>query len=186
MRGMVELSSLWLAILVSAVFVFVASSVIHMILPLHRGDYVKLPEEDRVMDLLRETAPAGQYMYPCAGSMKEMGTPEMQAKLNRGPIGTIIVRSGGFSMGKSLLWWFLFCIVVSLGTAYVASIVLPAGDDRVFRITATVAILAYACSSVNDSIWKGVRWSTTWKFVFDGLVYGLVTGATLAWLWPAA
>ena len=53
-----------------------------------------------------------------------------------------------------------------------------------FRVTATVAFMAFATAYVNDSIWKGTRWATTFKFVFDGLVYGCVMGATFAWLWP--
>ena len=36
------------------------------------------------------------------------------------------------------------------------------------------------------SIWKGLRWSVTIKFVIDGIIYGLVTAATFAWMWPAA
>ena len=65
---------------------------------------------------------------------------------------------------------------------------LPPGADatRVFRIAATVGVLAHAFSNVHDSIWKGVTWGTTLKFAFDGVVYALVTGATFAWLWPAA
>lgn len=72
---MTELASLWLPILLSALFVFVASSVIHMVLPIHRGDYRKLPQEDRVLDGLRDVVPPGQYMFPCPDSMKDMGTP---------------------------------------------------------------------------------------------------------------
>jgi len=34
-----------LPILLSAVFVFVASSVVHMVLPWHKGDYLQVPEE---------------------------------------------------------------------------------------------------------------------------------------------
>ncbi len=47
------LAALWLPILLSAVIVFVASSVIHMATPWHKSDYPKLPNEDRVMDALR-------------------------------------------------------------------------------------------------------------------------------------
>ncbi len=36
---MVPLSALWLPILLSAVIVFVASSILHMLLPYHRSDY---------------------------------------------------------------------------------------------------------------------------------------------------
>ncbi len=184
---MVDLASLWLPILVSAVFVFIASSVIHMATPMHKGDYRKMPQEDRVLDGLRDVVPPGQYMFPCADSMKDMGTPEMVAKFQRGPIGTLIVRpAGAMNIGKSLGVWFVFCIVVGVCTAYVCGLVLSAGDGRVFRVAATVATLCHAFSSVSDSIWKGVRWSTTFKFVVDGVVYGLATGAAFAWLWPAA
>lgn len=187
MLAMVELAALWLPILLSAVFVFIASSVIHMALPIHKGDYRKLPAEDQVLDSMREVVPPGQYMFPGADSMKEMSSPQMVAKFERGPVGIMIVRAkGSMSMGKALGSWFVFCLVIGVCTAYVAGLVLPPGDGRVFRIAATVATLCHAFSSVNDSIWKGLSWWTTLKFVFDGIVYGLVTGATFAWLWPAA
>ena len=42
-----------LPILLSAVIVFVASSIMHMVLTYHRGDYQRLPEEDKVLAALR-------------------------------------------------------------------------------------------------------------------------------------
>ena len=36
---MMPLSALWLPIVLSAVIVFVASSIMHTLLPYHRGDY---------------------------------------------------------------------------------------------------------------------------------------------------
>jgi hypothetical protein len=186
MAGMVTLAALWLPILVAAVFVFLASSVIHMALPIHKGDYRKLPDEDRVLDGLRGVVPPGQYMFPLAESMREMGSPAMVEKFRRGPVGTMILRPpGGVGMGKALVAWFGFCLVVSLGVAYLTGLVLPAGDARVFRVATTAAVFCYAFSSVSDSIWKGVSWTTTLKFLFDGCVYALVTGAVFAWLWPA-
>jgi hypothetical protein len=179
---MVEVVALWLPILVSAVFVFLVSSVFHMLLPIHKNDYGRMPEEDRVLAALRGVVPAGQYRFPYASSMKDMGSPEMQAKFKQGPIGTIVIQSG-MNMGKALGQWFVFCLV-----AYLTGLALPAGTEymRVFRIAGTVAVLAHAFSNVNDSIWKGVTWDTTLRFAFDGLVYGLVTAGTFAWLWPAA
>ena len=50
---MVPITALWLPILLSAVIVFVASSIIHMLLPIHKSDYRQLPEEDRVLGTLR-------------------------------------------------------------------------------------------------------------------------------------
>lgn len=184
---MATLVALWLPILLSAVFVFVVSSVIHMALPIHKGDYGGMPQEDRVLDALRAGVPPGQYRFPYASSMKEYGSPAMKAKFERGPVGSIVVLRG-MNMGKALGQWFVFCLVIGVFVAYVTGLALPAGAEymRVFRIAGTVAVIAHAFSSVNDSIWKGVSWSTTLKFAFDGVVYGLVTAGTFAWLWPAA
>jgi hypothetical protein len=76
--------------------------------------------------------------------------------------------------------------VISLVVAYLGRLALPRGADftSVLRLTGAAAVLGYAFSNVTDSIWKGVSWGTTLKFVFDGIVYGVVTGATFAWLWP--
>ena len=52
---MVPLTSLWLPILLSAVVVFAASSIIHMVLPYHRNDFKKLPDEEGFLAALRAT-----------------------------------------------------------------------------------------------------------------------------------
>ncbi len=185
-----SLASLWLPVLLAAVFVFVVSSVVHMVLPLHKGDVAKLPDEQPVMDALRASGvKPGHYWFPGVCSMEEMKSPETQARFAQGPVGYLILRQNGMpSMGKSLLQWFVTSLVISLVTGYVATIGLgteAAGDD-VFRLTATVAFLAYAGATVNEPMWKGARWDVAWRFVFDGLLYGLATGAAFAWLWPAA
>lgn len=187
---MVSLTDLWLPILLSAVFVFVVSSILHMVLPIHRGDYGKLPEEESLLGKMRELGVRpGLYMFPCAGSMKELGTPEMLEKFRRGPVGYLtVIPSGPPAIGKSLVAWFLYSVVVGLLCAYLARLTLTVGADSttVLRTTATAAFLAYGIGAVPESIWKGVKWSVTAKFVFDGLLYGLATGAAFAWLWPQA
>lgn len=187
---MTTLAALWLPILLAAVFVFFASSALHMVLPIHKGDYRKLPDEGSALAALRSAqVPPGQYMFPCPTSMKDMGSPEMLAKYQQGPVGTLIVRPTGVpQIGPALGQWFVFCLVVSVFVAYIAGLGIAPGRDgaHVFRVTGAIALLGYAFSSVTDSIWKGVLWSTTAKFVFDGAIYALVTGATFAWLWPAA
>jgi len=50
---MVPLMSLSIPILLSAVVVFVASSVIHMVLRYHQNDFKRIPAEDDVMLALR-------------------------------------------------------------------------------------------------------------------------------------
>lgn len=187
---MVPLLDLWLPILLSAVAVFVVSSLVHMALPIHKGDMKKLPGEEAVLAALRaQGVEAGAYMFPCAGSMKEMGTPEMLAKLNQGPVGNMVVLPrGAWSMGKSLGQWFVLSLVIGALSGYLAGITLGPGASAmtVFRLTSTAALLAYGFSHVQDSIWKGLSWRISSKFFLDGLAYALATGAVFAWLWPAA
>lgn len=185
---MTPLAMLWMPILLSAIFVFVVSSLLHMVVPLHKSDYKGLPAEENTLTALRNAKiPPGQYMFPHADSMKEAVSPEMVAKFNKGPVGIIVMRSNGMpSMTKSLCSWFLYCILIGVFVAYLTGMALPPGANGVFQIAAIVALLGYGFTSINDSIWKGVSWSVTGKFLFDGACYSLVTGTTFAWLWPAA
>jgi hypothetical protein len=183
------LSELWQPIILSAVAVFLVSSVIHMVLKTHKNDFKGLPNEDRALEALRAlNIPPGEYFLPaCAGSMAEMQSPEMRAKFERGPVGWLTVLPPGMPrIGKSLVQWFLYCLVVSLFAAYLARVALAPGAEylEVFRFTGTVAVLTYALSNVDNSIWKGRSWVTSFKFMIDGVVYGLVTAGVFGWLWP--
>jgi len=185
---MVPLTELWLPILLSAVFVFVASSIFHMVIPIHKGDFRKMPGEDKVLTDMRSAGiQPGSYMFPCAENMKDMCTSPMIEKCKLGPVGFLtVVPSGPPGMGKNLVQWFVFTVLIGAFVAYAAGLGLPRGSAfmAVFRLAGTVAILGYSMGSLPDSIWKGQKWSITLKFVFDGVVYGLVTGATFGWLWP--
>ncbi len=185
--GMVHLVDLWLPILLAAVAVFVVSSVIHMALPIHKGDYQRMPGEEAVMAAMRaQGLSSGEYMFPSCSSMAEMNSPELVAKRKLGPVGFLTVPSGGFAMGKSLLQWFLFSVLISAVVAYLAGLALPRGAafSAVFRFVGTATMLGYAFGNFTNSIWKGVAWSTSFKFLFDGVIYGLATGAVFGWLWP--
>ncbi|MGQ0736860.1 MAG: hypothetical protein ACT4QD_24810, partial [Acidobacteriota bacterium] len=84
---MVAVTALWLPILLSAVIVFIASSIIHMLLPYHRTDWKKLAAEDEVMNALRPfKIPPGDYLMPCAGSPDAMKDPAFMEKMNKGPV----------------------------------------------------------------------------------------------------
>ena len=187
---MAFLAELWLPIVLAAVFVFVASSIVHMFLPIHKGDYGKLAGEEQVLETMRNAGvSAGTYMFPCPGSMKDMATPEMIEKYERGPVGFLtVVPSGPFGMGKNLVQWFLYSVIISFFVGYLTWNALKPGAEylAVFRISGTIAVLAYGIAVLPDSIWKGTPWKITLKFVFDGVVYGLVTAGAFAWLWPAA
>jgi hypothetical protein len=187
---MTSLAALWLPILLSAVFVFMVSSVIHMVLQLHKSDFKKLPDEDAVRDALRKAAPApGQYMIPCGESMKAMSDPEFLDKLKAGPVGVLIMRPNGvWSMGPALLKWFVFSLIVGVFCAYLAAIHNGPGADfaPIFQVTGAVAFLGYVFSQVHEWIWKSLPTATMIRFAIDGVIYALVTAATFAWLWPAA
>lgn len=184
---MVEMTALWLPILLSAVFVFIASSVVHMVLPYHRSDYGKLADEDVVLDALRaQNAGPSDYVLPYCASAAERNDPTVKAKLERGPIVFMTVRSG-FGMGGAMVTWFLYCVVISIFAAYLASRFIAPGTEylEVFRLVGTTAFLGYAGAAPAQSIWMGRKWSTTFKHVFDGLVFGMLTAGTFGWLWPA-
>jgi Flp pilus assembly protein TadB len=183
---MVSLGSLWLPILLSAVFVFAVSAIIHMVLKYHNKDYRRIPNEDAVRAAMRGS-PQAQYVIPYCTEMKQMETPEMKQKYTEGPVAVVnVLPSGVPNMGKSLTQWFIFSLVVSLFIAYMAAHALPAGAPylQVFRVVGAVGFLAYGATQVQQSIWWGKPWTNTWKDVFDGLVYGLVTAGTFGWLWP--
>jgi hypothetical protein len=185
---MLSIADLWLPILVAAVFVFLASSVIHMMIPIHKADYDGLDNEDQVLAAMREHGvKPGNYALPYCRSMKDMASEGMMKKYEQGPVGFMtIIPSGPPAMGKSLIQWFVFCIVMGICVAYVATFTLTRGQDYmdVFRLTGTVAFLGYAGCVCTGSIWKGDKWSTSFKFVFDGLVYALATAGAFGWLWP--
>ena len=187
---MVSIPSLWLPILGSAMLVFVASSIIHMLLPYHHHDFGKVPSEDDVMEALRSfSIPPGDYVIPCAGSPKEMSNPAFIGKATKGPVAFVTVMpSGPPSMGASLVQWFVFCLTVGMLAAYVSGRALAPGANyvAVFRFAGTTAFIAYAMALWSDSIWYKRAWSTTAKNTLDGLVYALLTAGLFGWLWPAA
>ncbi len=185
---MVPLTALWLPILLSAVFVFVASSIVHMMLGYHKSDFRGIPNEDKVTEALRsQDLKPGTYMFPHCADNKAMQSPEHIEKLKRGPNGILtIMPSGVPSMGKLLVCWFLYSVAVSVFTAYLTGRVAGRGTPylEIFRVAGTVAFLSYAMAHTHNSIWKGESWGTTAKFYFDGLIYGLLTAGTFGWLWP--
>ena len=184
---MIVLSTLCLPVLLSAVFVFLVSSLVHMALPWHKNDFARLPEEDKVRAALRPFAtPPGDYMVPMCQA-DERCSPEFKAKLKEGPVQILtVLPNGPFAMGKSLLLWFVYLVVISFFTAYLTAHALPAGAHyrAVFRLAGTVSFLAYAGGLWPQSIWYRKSWCVTAKSTVDSLLYALVTAGTFGWLWP--
>jgi hypothetical protein len=185
---MTGLVSLWAPILLSAVIVFVVSSIVHMMTPWHKGDYRQMPNEDKVMETLRAFAiPPGDYMVPRPNSPEDMRSPEFAEKMKKGPVMVLTVIPGGpMSMGSNLVNWFLYSVVVGVFAGYVASRALPIGAHylQVFRFVGTTAFVGYSLAIWQFSIWYHRSWATTIRSTVDGLVYAMLTAGTFGWLWP--
>jgi hypothetical protein len=185
---MISLLSLWLPILLSAVIVFLASWLLHMIVGHHQHDLSKLPQQDALLEALRtaQVAP-GDYMAPHIESPKQMRDPQFLEQKRRGPTIVLTLTGGGeMAMGKPLAQWFVYLVVVMLLSAYVASRTLAAGAPylTVFRVVGTVAFMGLSLGQPHQSIWWQRRWSTTFKYMFDGLIYALLAAGVFGWLWP--
>ena len=185
---MVPLMSLWIPILASAVLVFIASAIIHMLLTYHRSDIRGMPSESDVADAIRRSgATPGDYMIPYVGDPSKMKDPAFVEKMTRGPVVFLTVMpSRAPTMTPNLIQWFVYTIVVSIFAAYIAGRALTVGSAylEVFRFTGASAFLGYSMALVQHSIWYGRQWSVTIKNVIDGLIYALLTAGVFGWLWP--
>lgn len=185
---MVGILALWLPILLSAVIVFVVSSIIHMASPWHKNDYPRVPNEDQLRNAVGPLAIApGDYMVPRPASREEMRSPQFAEKVNQGPNMVLtVLPNGPWSMRRNLTLWFLYAFVVSAFAAYVAGRALPPGSPylAVFRFVGTTAFIGYSAALWQMSIWYRRSWSITVKATVDGLIYALLTAGTFGWLWP--
>lgn len=185
---MVPVMSLLLPILLSAVAVFIVSSIIHMLLPYHRKDFSPIPAEAQVMDALRPfNLPPGEYVMPAPPRGGDFKAPEYVEKLNRGPVAFLnIMPNGPFNMVPQLALWFLYSVVVSIFAAYIAGRALEPGSSylEVFRFAGATAFAGYGLGLWQNSIWYRRSWTTTLKSNFDALIYALVTAGIFGWLWP--
>jgi hypothetical protein len=184
---MTGLSTLWVPIVVSAVFVFITSSVLHMMLPWHKSDYGSLPDEDRMLEAFRSFRVApGDYMAPRPSSREDMRSPAFVEKMKKGPVLVLTVIPGGGSFATNLVLWFVYAIVISIFAAYIASRALPVGAHylQVFRFAGATAFIGYSAALWQFSIWYRRSWITTMKSTIDGLLYAMLTAGTFGWLWP--
>jgi hypothetical protein len=186
--SMVDWSALFLPALISAVLVFIASSLIHMVIKWHKGEYKTLSNEDEVRAAIRRSSPVpGKYVMPFCKDSKEMESADMQRKMAEGPNVVMYVReNGAVKLGPFLGKWFAYTLVVSLVAGYVARATVAPGAEstHVFQIVGAASWLAYAWAIPSDSIWLGKPWSSTFVYMIDGLIYAALTAAAFAWMWP--
>src|SRR4030088_1065465 len=134
---MVSLTALLLPILLSAIIVFVASSIIHMALKYHQSDYRQLPDEDNLLGALRPAGlTPGLYPFPFC-THKDMNTPAMQEKYKQGPVGVLtIYPSAPPAMPKFLGLWCADCLLIGFFVAYLTGRTVAPGAHylAVFRV----------------------------------------------------
>ncbi len=185
---MVSVFSLWLPILAAAAAVFLVSWVLHTVLRWHQKDVAAIPDERRVADALRPFAISpGDYVMPHAADMKEMSTPEFLEKTQAGPVAILTVfPNEPFAMGKTLVQWFAYSILVGGLAGHVAGFSLGPGAEAaaVLRVVGAVTFAGYSLAILQASIWWGRSWGYTLRTMADGLLYALLTGGIFAWLWP--
>ncbi|MFC2137868.1 hypothetical protein ACFLTE_06810 [Bacteroidota bacterium] len=184
---MITIQSLWLAILLSAVLVWIANALVWMLLPYHKTDYKGLPDEEGARNALntKELAP-GQYDIPHIPSRKDLKNPDVIKKFTDGPVGYFtVLKKGVPTMGKNMILSFIYYGIVGFIIAYLASRILDPSVEylTVFRFTGTIAWLAYGWGVIPDAIWFGKPWSSIIKNLVDSLIYALLTAGVFSWQW---
>jgi len=182
------LLSLWLPILLSAVVVFVISSLVHMVLKWHASDYNGFANEDAVRAAIRAGNPApGRYVMPHCNDMKDMGSEAMVKKYQEGPVGHFTLGpSGAPNMGKYLGLWFLWSLAITVVAAYLAARLYPLDRPHArgaSKLVGAGAFIAYGFGTVTESIWAMRPWSSSAKYLLDAALYSVGTGLVFYWLW---
>jgi len=172
---MLFLAALWLPILLSAVFVFIASSIMHMVLPYHKSDCRKLPDEDKLMATLRDAGLQRGHVYVSLLRSQRHEISRHAGKYKQGPIGMMTVFPPGPPRSAKVSGHVVCvlrdhryrCCVCHRARA-------PSGGGTtaslfwaVFQVAGTAAFLAYGLANLSNGIWKGQPWSMTIKEVVD-------------------
>jgi len=185
---MIHLVDLWMPILVASVLVFIASAILWMASPLHKGDY-KDPGDNELplMDFIRSHnfAP-GLYHIPWCNRGKDK-SPEGLARMKGGPWAQLIVMPALPNFGRALGIWFVHLIVISTIIAYVMghSGVGPKIEYMyIFRLAFVLGLLGYGGYAIPMSNWHALPWSQLPGRLVDAVIYAALTAGSFAWLWP--
>jgi hypothetical protein len=177
-------------ILLSSVASLVISVFTWRILPFHAREHRYLSSEHELLAALRQSSPSpGIYSFPYRGLFgANTERHDVAANLERGPVGFVVIgKSGAPRIVGPLVQHFLFFLVVTAFTAYIALMTgLKDGApfDRVFHVVAIVSTMTLVIGSTPLSIWFSRPWKSWLLQVIDGLACGATTGALFGWLWP--
>lgn len=183
------LMQLWLPIVATAVLIFVASSLIHMVFKWHNSDYKALPNEDAARAAIGGAVPPGQYMIPHCTDMKEMGSEAMMKKFADGPVAFVTMRKNGPpAIHVALGMWFVFTLVIAALAACLAlqAYALDGPVNQAAQLIGFISFIAYSAGSVQYGIWMGKPWGSVAKDFLDAFIYAVISALTFMWLWPAA
>lgn len=182
------LSAIWLPILLSAVVVFVISSLVHMVFKWHASDYSGFPNEDAVREALRASnpVPGKKHVVPFCADMKEMASDAMKKKYAEGPNAVVVFGPNGQpNMGKHLGLWFLWSLVISIVAAYLASRLIPIHHARgAAKLVGAVTFIAHGFGTIQETIWMYRSWKSSATYLLDAALYGLGSAVVFLWLWP--
>jgi hypothetical protein len=184
------LTALWLPILVSGVAVWFASALFWMAIGHHNKDVDAIPNEQEFIETIRRFGlKPGNYGYPDFQKCKSLPKEE-RAKFykdwDKNPSGLLRVWAPA-NMGVNMFLTFFFCLVTSAVIAYLGWAALKHSGEpfaHVMQILGTAGILAYCFASFPNDIWFQKSKRAMLTNLIDGLVFGLLTGAIFAWLWP--
>ena len=183
-----SLLALWLPILLSAVVVFVISSLVHMVFKYHATDYGTVANEDAVRAAINAGNPApGRYVIPHCKDMKDMASPEMTKKYQEGPVMHFTILPKGVpGLGKYLGQWLLWSLVIAavVGWLTAKAYGLGAPAQGAAKFAAVLTFIAHGFGTVTESIWVGRPWGSSARYLLDSALYALGTWAVFLWLWP--
>src|SRR5688572_21743400 len=184
---MMTLASVWLPIVVSTVAIFIASSLIWMVLPWHRTEWSGVGgKEEAARNALRGLTP-GLYHLPHPATRAEMRAPEFQRKMKEGPMAFLTVLPNGMpNMARQMVSWVALIVFLMIVVAYVATRTRTPGTEylEVFRIVGTTTWLAFGAATLQEAVWFGRPWRSVLTMNLDALIYALLAAGIFASMWP--
>ena len=182
----VTIPDLWLPTLLATVAVYLAMWVSNMLLPFYRKYYQRLSNENAVCELISGEN-QGLHFFPYYGDAEYASTQEFKERMEKGPVGILVIQKTGASWTRQLTQQFIYTLCVSLAAGYVGTASLTTGAEylEVFQTVGAAAFLAYGAANFGNSIWFGFPWRMTWLRVVDALVAAVLTAGFFGWLWPS-
>lgn len=186
------LTNLWLPIVLSGVGVWIASFIAWMAIGHHKKDRDAIPdgrEQEFMGTITRLNIRPGNYGFPdfCQHDSLPRGErmEALKALYDKHPQGLLRVWAPT-NMGLNMLLTFLFYLVTSAAIAYLTWAALGRGASvgKVVQVAGTAGVLAYCFATFPHDVWFQKKRRAMAMDWIDGIVFGLITGAIFAWMWP--